>query len=512
METENSLRGKTYRTEGPCKKSGVFWGQRFEELANAYVVEKIHCEIQKDRRNEKAKVSGELLRLLINHKNENLFKQSIGSAFSILQKMIIEYRDARWLSRRQMHVFREWKSAIRQIGNDMRLGRCPLLCEEIPILVGECNNSKTTKKYLVMKPGDKSVSGPQLAALVLADPRSLESFGAYERISCPGTLCTRSQFAFLPKLNISDVRMPKMKIRALFCSLQELAYYRSRNSLDMEALCYVDSFCRQNADNHCLNVSSQLPLLGRTDAPDPDEISVKRSEIQEYIHASSSHPATSAETRVGEEAPLDNVDFPDLELRAQRNGAPRRIPRLLRFFVFLSTRLGLFAASQTNVSQCFIGRRLLISIHWISISLMVLPLFSTLLARYIMMIPSTPVDYSLEGLPFSAENKLRYLSEQECGYAALSVVTVWLVLGRWIERYTARSYLRAMLEHQFAICKSRNCSSINVFQRWFMRLWDSVCPLFLQKLLFLVPWNRRSPSDVARHAAFWRSHTASDYQ
>ena len=42
-------------------------------------------------------------------------------------------------------------------------------------------------------------------------------------------------------------------------------------------------------------------------------------------------------------------------------------------------------------------------------------------------------------------------------------------------------------------------------RRWFHRRWDAVCPLFLQRLVFVPKWNRRTRNDLLKHVAFWRS-------
>ncbi|CAJ1945666.1 unnamed protein product [Cylindrotheca closterium] len=517
MEVEESVRGKIYRTEGPCTNSGLFWGERLEELANAFVVEKINCEIQKDRRNKKTKLSGELIRMLIDHKEKSLSDETIESAFSVFKKMIMEYQDARWLSRRQFKVFAEWKSVIHQISKETGNDSPSLALEDTPTQ-SEVRQSKGAKRQLDLTSGERYASfmdgfegnpihGLKLAAKIISDPKTVASLGVYERIRYPGTLCRRSQIPCLPDLIVPNLRMPKMKLKALIFSRQKLEYFKANNALDLEALCFVDSFCRHHAANHCMNELSPPEFLGCTKPPEPDEISAcSKTESEERKDSNNAHTATAPETRGTEEQPRNNA------MAVQRNGGHRRIPRLLRLFVYLSTRLGLFAENATNVSPRFIDRRVLISIHWISISWMAVPLVSTLFARYVMLVPSTPVDYSLEGLPFSVENKLRYLTEHECGYAAFAVAIVWLVLGRWIERYTGRSYLRGMLEHQLTIDKSSKSFYVKRFQRWYMRVWDTICPLFLQRLVFLVPWNRRKPNDVMKHAVFWRGLVSLEQQ
>jgi hypothetical protein len=46
---------------------------------------------------------------------------------------------------------------------------------------------------------------------------------------------------------------------------------------------------------------------------------------------------------------------------------------------------------------------------------------------------------------------------------------------------------------------------VSRINRWCQRRWDVVCPLFLQRLVFVPQWNRRSRKDLMKHVAFWRS-------
>lgn len=416
LEVEDTVQGEIYRTEGPCKKSRVSWGERFEELANAFVAERIRCEIQKHRRNEKTKLSGKLLRMLIDHKKKNVSKETTQSALSVIKMIITEYQDARWLSRRQIEVFTEWKAVIHQVFRDMGNDTVSFSLQESS-LQNQVYNSKSTMRLLDFPRGiqcasfmdefqENSTYGLRLAARILSDPQTVSSFGVYERIKYPGTLCRRSQIPCLPDFSVPGVRMPKMKLKALISSRQKLAYYRANNALDMEALCFVDSFCRHHANSHCMNPSPQPAFPGRTKPPEPDEISVHSMEELKNLY--STPTAAASEARVLQELPRNDGAFDNFDIPVQQNGGRRRIPRLVRLFIYLSNRIGLFVENETNASPRFVNRHVLISIHWISITLMAFPLFATLFARYVMMIPATPVDYSLEGLPFSVENELRY--------------------------------------------------------------------------------------------------------
>jgi hypothetical protein len=103
---------------------------------------------------------------------------------------------------------------------------------------------------------------------------------------------------------------------------------------------------------------------------------------------------------------------------------------------------------------------------------------------------------------------VRFLTERECGYGSLLLFLAWLVLGRWIERYTSRDFFRTMLEHM-PVEDRKNQSMItrifSIVSRWSQRKWDAVCPLFLQRLVFTPQYNRRSQGDLLKHIAFWRS-------
>ena len=109
----------------------------------------------------------------------------------------------------------------------------------------------------------------------------------------------------------------------------------------------------------------------------------------------------------------------------------------------------------------------------------------------------------------------RFLTEKECGYVALVSVFLWLVLGRWIERYTSRDFIRVMLEHIASPDQLENKYLARFYKKaveWWQRKWDAICPLFLQRLIFTPEWNRRSQSEVLKHAAFWRSKNQGEHR
>ena len=97
---------------------------------------------------------------------------------------------------------------------------------------------------------------------------------------------------------------------------------------------------------------------------------------------------------------------------------------------------------------------------------------------------------------------------------ATVLIVAWLLLGRWIERYTSRDFFRAMLEH-ISYDDSDKPLLSKVGSRialWFQRKWDAVCPLFLQRLVFSPHWNRRTQKDLLNHIAFWRSRDRREHR
>jgi hypothetical protein len=185
-------------------------------------------------------------------------------------------------------------------------------------------------------------------------------------------------------------------------------------------------------------------------------------------------------------------------------------PQIFRLLWVLGAQLGLAVIDSPDDASVFVDRNILIASQWVSISLMAAPLFWTLCARFFQLIPSQPINYSLEDLPFQLPNKMRFLTEKECGCFALVLLLVWLALGRWTERHVGRDFFRSMLEH--VTPHATNTESITRLQRCRLRIleslqrcWDCCCPLFLQRQVFAPHWNRRSRDDVLKHISFWKS-------
>ena len=193
--------------------------------------------------------------------------------------------------------------------------------------------------------------------------------------------------------------------------------------------------------------------------------------------------------------------------------APRpnvRGPRLFQLLWMLGAQLGLAVVDRPDSSSVFVTRTILIASQWVNISLMAVPLFCTLVARYFEWIPSEPIYYGLEDFPYGLSSKMRFLTARECGYVANLLLFFWLALGRWTERYTSRDFFRIMLEHVTPIDRGRERMSLvwrvlEGIPLWLQRRWDAVCPLFLQRRLFTPHWNRRSRDELLKHISDWRS-------
>ena len=175
-------------------------------------------------------------------------------------------------------------------------------------------------------------------------------------------------------------------------------------------------------------------------------------------------------------------------------------PRIINLLWLISSHLGWSVDDDHRPGAHHVERGILIATQWLSNTLMALPLFLTLVARYLMFITPSPLDYHLEGLPFVEVKRMRYLDADECGWAALVTVLLYLVLGRFSERNVCRSFNRAMLE---VVQDPRQDDQKSPFQKFCslallrgLRVYDSVTPLFIQSKTFSPRWNRRSRHDV----------------
>jgi hypothetical protein len=386
---------------------------------------------------------------------------------------------------------------------------------------------------------DDPVCGLQSVLCVISDPRSLMVHGIWDRVPYPGTLIRRPKLVLLPPLE----RVPcpvEVKLPKLITSAKKLEYYRVQNALDLESLLLVDSWCCSQQPSQCKTLlypislwnylrnipppgAGRFPLSTEVATDDNSDDVAAAPQIQELqIEEERSFVASSVENEGiqldPQEADQNNRNFQAAELVNQMHFPPlngRPGPRILNLLWVLSAHLGWTVDDNQGAASVYVDRRILIGAQWMSISLMTAPLFWTLIARYARWIPATPVEYPLEALPFSVETELRFLTERECGYVSMLLFFSWLFLGRWIERYTSRDFFRAMLEHMpfdessdLGILKR----IISRVARWWQRKWDAVCPLFLQRMVFVPKWNRRSRNDLLKHVAFWRSQDQAEHR
>jgi hypothetical protein len=82
-------------------------------------------------------------------------------------------------------------------------------------------------------------------------------------------------------------------------------------------------------------------------------------------------------------------------------------PRMMHLLWVLSAHLGWTVDDNQGTASVYVDRRILIGAQWLSISLTAAPSFWTLFARYAKWIPTQPIDYPLEALPFDVETKMR---------------------------------------------------------------------------------------------------------
>jgi len=175
-------------------------------------------------------------------------------------------------------------------------------------------------------------------------------------------------------------------------------------------------------------------------------------------------------------------------------------PRIINLLWLISSHLGWSVDDDRRPGAYHVERGILIATQYLSNTLMLLPLFLTLVARHLMFITPSPLEYHLEGLPYVEVKRMRYLGTDECGWATLVVVLLYLVLGRFSERNVCRSFNRAMLEvvpdpmHDDEKSPFKKFCSLALL-RW-QRIYDSITPLFIQSKTFSPRWNRRSRHEV----------------
>ena len=390
--------------------------------------------------------------------------------------------------------------------------------------------------------------GLQAAVCVLSDPKSLGIHGLYDKVPYPGSLFRRCKLPILSTLNKErclDIirRQYQALLPSFISSSPQLAYYQIQDSLDVESLLIVNSlFAASHYDLQVIQYSISLRnFIKNIPSPGNGRFALSTSKFDMDEHANflvgtefwflDKRHSTSVEELIFEEgiqlkSPSSTAEPPELN---QQNSSPQdlhpvndnvglrdaagfnnalipRGPIVLNFLWNMSSHLGFTVENDHGTESVYVDRRILIGAQWLSISLMVTPLFLTSFARYNQLIPVIPTSYKLEGLPYHTENKMKFLTEIECGYVALLLILLYFALGRWVERYTGRDFSRTMMEH-ISIPKERRffCRIYLGILRWGERIWDAVCPVFLQRLFFVPQWNRRSYTDLLRHISYWRS-------
>lgn len=302
----------------------------------------------------------------------------------------------------------------------------------------------------------------QAAFCMMRDIRSLLGHGVYDYIAYPGSVVRRP---------LLDATTPDI-----------IGHMQLDNSKETE------QSLRQSIELNNFKHSLPPPGIGQYPlccfkSPGSQEIIPflpEHSPTEYTVHESSAAAAPFFRQRPHRIAPVGN-----------HRGTP-----FLRIMWAMGARLGLAVIDDNpHTASVYVDRKILIASQWVSISLMVAPLFWTLCARFLRFIPTEPVDYTLDSMPNSYSNNMRFLSRSECGAVAIALACIWLVLGRWMERNVGRDYFRVMLEH----------TSTAVKHQWLQRQWDWLCPLFLQRRTFVPQWNRRTSNDVIRHIAAWRS-------
>lgn len=384
---------------------------------------------------------------------------------------------------------------------------------------------------------DDPISAFQAGICMMRDPRSLMVHGIYDRVPYPGFVVRRPKLWMLDSLSTPSSRYLKKYLWSMRLHTRipdrwsitlrsRLNYYLLQNGLDVEAIRQIEermlqAYWTQSDQPEYLHLSFNnyvrgipAPGIGRfalsQEVSQSSESSTKRSIVGMHW----------IEPKAVNSQPIESELLAHQQPRSRivENAIPRRVvaapnlrgPRLVQLLWILGAQLGLAVIDNPDVTSVFVDRNILIASQWVSISLMAAPLFWTLCARYVRIIPSQPVDYNLEDLPFHVTNKMRFLTDRECGFVAVMLLLVWLALGRWSERHISRDFFRVMLEHISPYApRGERMTRIKQFSvgisLWLQRQWDVLCPLFLQRRVFAPHWNRRSTVDLMKHLASWRS-------
>jgi hypothetical protein len=368
---------------------------------------------------------------------------------------------------------------------------------------------------------------------LMRNPYALTDLGVYDRISYPGVLLRRPKVllpAFCRRMNELEVQLSLHTSDDLLSGEPtcRLWYYKLMNGLDVNAIldvhqkdassrqiwCHFDMFYSMHCYLHGIPPpgTGRFPLSRREDSTvllsEPKKIiSLDLSLHEERDPAFSSrqdiHEPHNApdEARIGLRRPIDQRPV---------NAGPRR--RLFRVFWTFASQLGLDIRDDTNASVAIFNRRTLIAAQWICLFFMAAPLAVTLTARYMSRMPTQSLQQELNDLLYSKSSPkdLRFLSARESGAVALILLVSCLCLGRWAERNTCRDYSCILDEH---VSPPNNKVlpltgwHATLHRSWIVRrifvLWNAIVPHFIQSLIFLPPWTKRSRKQKAQHSSFW---------
>jgi hypothetical protein len=297
---------------------------------------------------------------------------------------------------------------------------------------------------------DDPVCGLQSALCVVSDPRSLMVHGIYDRVPYPGTLVRRPKLPFLLPLE----RVPctaKVKLPKFIASSKKLVYYHVQ-ALDLESLLLVDFWCDARSDyksplphplslrNYLRNIpppgAGRFPLSTEVGMDEEEETGITPKIEELFVEDEATEESSSSFASTDEANPnnddqqerLDQNNEIDFQAPVLINDhlppVNARGPRILNLLWVLSANLGWTVDDNQGAASVYVDRRILIGAQWLSISLMVAPLFWTLFARYAQWIPTTPVDYPLEALPYNVETELRYDTMQRVGHKLVGYRTI----------------------------------------------------------------------------------------
>ena len=381
------------------------------------------------------------------------------------------------------------------------------------------------------------------AVSVLADPRSLLIHGLFDEISFPGRIFRRPKMPVLPILNeercLTKIRKQyQAYFQPFITSRAQLAYYELQESLDVQSILIVNSYYNKCFDFQAIsypislrNFIQNIPAPGNgrfafntSKCSDTKKNSLDfqhllrlgncHTEVKElnfdenlhYLGRSALHERKTNVQNLSQDAP-DGGNVHLRQFAGANNALVPRGPRIRDAVRFLFSQLGLRIDDRQTGNPVHVERSILIVSHCLSLMFAILPLLVTLFARYFQLVPAQPISYLLHGLPYDIDNKMRFLSEAECGFTGLLFFLLCCILCRWIERYTDRNFMRAMIEHVRPLKEERSlCYKVyHEFLRRGERIWDAILPLALQRLSFLSQKDRRKHIALIKYVSFWRS-------